>query len=180
MAVVSLGLTAVAVMGYTKFVDAPTEAVRSMDKPAVRGGADKVMPAAMNTLAGLAVELQYPVEFDVVSQLKNDANAIEQYNISSKADYRRSIGVYVRALPTGRLEDESGYRFRQQDTAQYHLIDVPAGVDKVAIMDKTDHREQTLFWIHGGKVVTICVTSSSPKDDVPAIMARIKPTVRWK
>ncbi len=133
-----------------------------------------------NKLSGLKIEFEYPTAFDTVSQVKNDPLAVEQYNISSQKSYERSITVNVRPLPSGQLDEDSSYRFRALNTAEYRpKVEQVSGTPAV-VMAKMGDGEQTLFWPSQGHVVTISVTSSHPQDDVVAIMNTVRSTLRWR
>jgi hypothetical protein len=55
-----------------------------------------------------------------------------------------------------------------------------SGTETLAIMTKTNGREQTLFWAHKGKLLTISATSSDPNDDMAAIISTIKGNLKWR
>jgi hypothetical protein len=137
-------------------------------------------PITPNLLSGIDVEMQYPGIFDQVSHVKNDATALEQYNMGSNSDYRRSIAVSVRKSESNRLNEDSSYRFRMNSTDTYRESKSSIGKESVSIMTKIDRTEQTLFWLHGGKVLAVAITSTNPKDDVAAIMAVVQPSIRWR
>ncbi len=161
-----------------RFVDGPVESTQALSK--LQASTAPKSTTKLNQLAGIAVELSYPAIFDGLSQLKNDAQAVEQYNLSSKRDYSRGIAVSVRSLPSGNLNDDSSYRFRLNSTADYRETKEILGGEPIAVMNKLDRSEQTLFWAHGDKVLTLAITATNPRDDVSALMSAIKPTIRWR
>jgi hypothetical protein len=133
-----------------------------------------------NLLSGIDIELQYPGIFDQVSHIKNDSNALEQYNLGSNANYRRAIGISVHPLPSNNFSDDSNYRFRLNSANTYKETKSFIGKEPISLMTKIDHTEQTLFWVHQGKILAVAVTSTEPKDDVLKMMAVIQPTIKWK
>ncbi len=137
-------------------------------------------PVSPNLLSGIDIEMSYPGIFDQVSHVNNDSNALEQYNLGSNSDYRRAIGISVHPLPSNNLTEDSSYRFRMNSTDTYRETRSSIGKESVSLMTKIDRTEQSLFWLHKGKLLIVAVTSTNPKDDVTAIMATIQPTIRWR
>ena len=166
-------------VGYLKYVDGPVESKPSKSLAEVHKSVAPT-PVPPNLLSGLAIEFQYPSIFDTLGQVKNDKQALEQYNIGSKADYSRTIAVDVRPLTSGQLEDDSSFRFRQLNTTDYTITPDKIGAEPVMLADKHDKSERTLFWAHQGKEVTVALTSTNPRDDLVTIMAGIKSSLRWR
>ncbi len=166
-------------VGYLKYVDGPVESKPDKSLSLARKSVSPT-PQPPNMFGGLTIEFQYPAVFDMVGQVKTDSQALEQYTIGSKADYSRGISVNVRPLPSGLLEDDSSYRFRQTNTAEYRLAADKIAGEPVAIFSKLDKREQTLFWAHDGREVIVSLTSGNPKDDLTGIMNGIKTSLRWR
>jgi len=173
---VVFGLVIVAALRY---VDGPAEA-----RPAVLGQQASTTPtppsAATGNLAGLFVQLSYPGTFDSIVQLKNDPQALEQYNLGSKNNYKHQIAVNVRPLASGQLSDDASYRLRQNQPDTYRPSSELVGGEAAIIMAKADGAEQTLFWAHAGRILTVSITSSDPKDDIAAMMKTIKTSARWR
>lgn len=174
---VAFGLVIVAMLKYLVF---PVEGVVTANGLKAAREAVAPKPEVPNELGGLYVEFKYPGMFDSLSQIKTDANALEQYNITSRADYRRGIAVHVRDLPNGRLADDSSYRFRQLKADQYRLSELKMHGEPAVRASKLDKQEATLFWAHKGRLVTIAVTAMDPDDDVEAILKTISDTLRWR
>ena len=137
-------------------------------------------PIPPNMLAGIDIEMSYPGIFDQVAHVKNDTTAIEQYNLGSNGNYRRSVGISVHTFTSADMTEDSNYRFRQNNTDTYRGSKSTIGTEPVALMTKIDKTEQSLFWLHQGKLLIVAVTSTDPKDDVTAIMAQIQPTIKWR
>ncbi len=173
---VVFGLCIVAIL---RFVDGPVQASGRTLNQAKAKASPSPARAPINTLGGSQVELSYPAIFDAVAQVKTDPQAYEQYTIGSKENYRHQITVNVRPLPSGALEDDASYRLRQNSSIEYSPEPERFGGESVIIMTKADHAEQTLFWPHHGKLLTISVTSGDPRDDVGAILRETAKSVRW-
>ena len=181
MAMVGVGVVVgLLIVAFLKFVDGPTEGKVSDTLLDQARAATAQKPRAPNLLSGLAIEFQYPGIFDTVGQVRTDVHATEQYNIGSKSDYGRMIAVSVRTLPSGNLEDDSSYRFRQIKTSEYTPITQKVAAEPVVLMTKVGKQEETLFWAHQGRELTVSITSANPKDDVVQIMKTITSTVRWR
>lgn len=177
MVAVGVGLGLVIVM-VLKFVDGPVET-----HPANSAAKMLTTPtpsANVNELSGISMSFQYPGVFDQLTQLKNDAHSVEQYNISSRSSYQRLIAASVRTLPSNVLDDDSNYRIRRLNPQEYSLKNETLQGEKVAIMSKTDKTEVTLFWTHKGQILSVAITSNNPKDDIVGYMNVIKASARWK
>ena len=167
-----------AIVGVVRFLNGPVTATSGPTLAQVQASSTP-KPSTIQ-LAGLYFEMTYPALFDQVGRLKNDAQALEQYNISSKKDYRRVMAVSVRTLPSNLLDDDSSYKFRHISGKDYlERSDKLAG-EAAAVMSKTDNSEVTLFWVHQGKLLTISITSSNPNDLVAEYMKAVEPTLRWR
>ncbi len=176
MVVIGIVFGALAV-GYLKFIDGPSVGTANNSLETARAAAAPKAPTP-NMLSGLAIEFQYPGIFDVVSQVKTDNHATEQYNIGSKSDYSRTIAVSVKPLTT--YDDDSSYRMRQIKKDEYRETNDKMGADPMVLMTKLDRSEQTMFWIHQSREVTVSITTNNPKDDVTEIMKMVKSTLRWR
>lgn len=166
-----------AIIFLMRFVDGPVTGTVSENSLAAAKSSTAPKPERPHQLAGLYVSLDYPAYFDQLAQIKTDATALEQYNLSPKNDYRQTITVRVSSLPGGDPYEDASYRIRHNDTATYRATPNPA--DKSVLMTKVDGSEQTLFVPYGGKLLTVSVTCSSTKTTAAAIMDVIKPSVRW-
>jgi hypothetical protein len=163
-----------------KFINDPVQASTLTLKQARASVAPSPTPTTINLLGGLYVELPYSRSFDMVGQVKTDNAALEQYTLGSKGNYRHTITVDVRTLPSGSLTDDASYRLRQLQSAVYAPSLVTVGGEAATLMTKNDHSEQTLFWPHQGKLLTVAVTSTDPADNVVAIMKTITAGARWR
>jgi hypothetical protein len=174
------GLTGGLIVAAMKFVNDPVVA-RGKVLSAVQASVSPAPgTAGTSRLAGLYIELLYPSLFNQLAQVKSDPQVLEEYTLSSKTNFKHVIAVDVRPLVTGNLDDDAGYKVRQIHAADYRESSDRAGSEKIAIMSKTDGHEQTLFWPHKGKLLTIAITSTDPHDDIAAIMGVIKNSLRWK
>ncbi len=161
-----------------KYTSAPVTVDLSRAEPSL-----KPTPTPFNghgLLTGLYVSLEYPGEFDQVSRVVTDPTALEQYNIGSKASYRRTITVNVRKLESGSLDDDASYKRRLLYPKEYTEAKQAVTGANVSVMTKTDGHEQTLFWAQGGKLLTVSATSTEMGDNVAAILAVARETVRWR
>ena len=171
-------IVGVVVVGAMKFLNGPVVAAGG---PTLAQAQAKSLPKpTTNQLAGLYFDMTYPALFDQVGQLKNDSQALEQYNISSKKDYRRVMAVSVRPLTSNLLDDDSSYKFRRISPKDYEERSDKLGGEAVAVMSKLDHTEVTLFWAHQGRLLTIAITSSNPNDVVADYMKAVETTLRWR
>ena len=166
------------IVGIMRFLNGPVTATSAPTLAQVQVSSTP-KPSTIQ-LAGLYFEMTYPALFDQVGRLKNDAQAFEQYNISSKKDYRRVMAVSVRTLPSNLLDDDSSYKFRHISGKDYQERSDRLAGEAVAVMSKTDNSEVTLFWVHQGKLLTISITSSNPNDQVADYMKAVEPTLRWR
>jgi hypothetical protein len=179
-AMVSVGvMVGLVIVGVMKFVNDPVEAAataKGLVKPPV-----SVKPTpTTSVLSGLYVSMNYPGIFDQLQHMKTDVQSLEQYMLSSKSNYRRTIAVDVRPLVSGGVEDDASYKLRLLHADQYRPSTDKVAGEPVAIMTKLDGREQTLFWAHQGKLLIVSITSSDTMDDVAAFMNVVKPTIRWR
>ena len=161
--------------------------IKLLNDPVVSAGTTAVVaqtpaPAtpSLNTLTGLTIEMNYPSSFDEVARVSNTSSAIEQYVISSKAEYRRSIAVTVFPLPTNKVDDDASYKYRLINPDLYTLTTAKVGSEAVSLMTKSDHTERTLFWAHGGKLLIVSITSTASGDNVNDFMSVVMPTIRWR
>jgi hypothetical protein len=177
MSAIGVVVAAVIILGM-KFIDGPVSGAGGVTLAQAEATSTPTPLASM--LAGLYFELTYPGAFDQVSTLKNDTVSLEQYDISNKAQFQRLIAVSVRPLASGQLTDDSSFRFRQINPADYTQTALTLHGEPVVIIVKADHSEQTLFWAHKQKILTVSITSSNPKDSIPAYMKEIESTVRWR
>jgi len=172
------GLVVAVVIGTIRFLNGPVVAA---------GGTGKLTPPpsmapatpATGKLAGLYVTLSYPGAFDTVRRLQSVSVDLEQYMISSKANYRHTIAVEVLPLPSGSLTDDSDYRYRTIHPELYRATSEKIGGDEVVTYGKLDETERTVFWVHGGKLLTVAITTTDGADSVEAFMAVVKPSIRW-
>jgi hypothetical protein len=168
------------IVAAMKFVNDPVVASGKVLSEAEKSAAPAPETAKTSRLAGLNIELVYPGMFDQLAQVKSDPQVIEQYTLSSKNNFRHLLAVEVRPLVSGGLDDDASYRVRKIHAGEYVETGDRSGDEKIAIMTKADKTEQTLFWPHKGKLLTISLTSTDPKDDLPSIMGVIKGALRWK
>ncbi len=165
------------IVGIIKLLNDPVVGTALPQKQFVASPTPK---AGLNELAGLIIDLNYPSAFDQVSRVSSSPSALEQYVISSKAQYRRSIAVSVFNLPSGNLDDDSSYKYRLINPSLYKASAGAVKTEPVVLMAKNDHTELTMFWAHGGKLVIVAITSTASGDDVNTFMQAIMPTVRWR
>lgn len=177
MSSIGAAIGGVIILGI-KFIDSPVEG--STTKTVLSAQASASPTPGINQLTGMYIELMYPGVFDQVGPVKNDAQALEQFNMGSKQDSARMIAVSVRNLPENSLNEESGYRYRTLRPAEYVPKTDKIRGETVTIMMKRDKTEATLFWPRGNKVAIVSITSTSPKDDVSAFMAVIQKDIRWR
>jgi hypothetical protein len=177
MVAIGVALGIVLVLAY-RFVNGPVSASASgIALPTVTA---TPTPKPTNHLTGLDIEFDYPGIFDELGHVNNDAQAVEQYNISSKADYRRVIAVSVHPLPSGSLAEDSNYRYRQNNPSIYTETKGKIGTAVVVLMTKTDKTEQTLFWVNNKRIAIFAITSTVPHDDVLSFMQFVMPTIGWR
>jgi hypothetical protein len=168
-----------AVIFLLRFADGPAVATTTApQRPALKTA--KVEAEGTALMSGPHVELAYPAKFDAAQHISSNPGTYESYILSSKGNYRRSLSVSVQPLPGGQLIENSSYRFRQLNTDQYRETTEQVGGERIAVMTKVDRQEQTFFWLHQGKLLTVAIVSSDPKDDVAAIAEVVKKGTRWR
>ena len=172
------GLVGIVVVGLMKFMNGPVQASAIAPTPSPAHIVSN--QPTTNQLSGLDFEMTYPGKFDQVKQLKNDAQAVEQYYVSSKADYRRTIAVAVRLLPSDLIDDDSNYKFRKIHPEVYTERRDTLGGEAVYVMSKNDNTEISLFWAHKGRILSVSMTSSNPEDILADFMKTVEPTLRWR
>ena len=176
--VVMGALVGLVIVGFMKFVNGPVTATATTTLADAQA---TVMPKpTTNQLAGLYFDMVYPAIFDQVVHLKNDSQTLEQYNISSKKDYRRTMAISVRPLASNLVDDDASYKFRHIHPETYKERTDKLGGEKVTVMSKVDKSEVTLFWPHQAKLFTLSMTSSNPEDGLADYMAAVEPTLRWR
>jgi lipopolysaccharide export LptBFGC system permease protein LptF len=171
-------LIGLVIVVFMKFVNGPVSATATTTLAEVKATA--APKPTTNQLAGLYFDMVYPGIFDQVGRLQNDTHSLEQYNISSKKDYRRTMAVSVRDLEANLLDNDSSYKFRKINPKDYKEHTDKLGGEPVAVMAKLDNTEVTLFWPHQGKILTISITSSNPNDVLADFMTAVEPTLRWR
>ena len=172
------GIFGFAIIFLIKFVDGPVSGKINTTTLADAKASAVPTPQPNQLLSHLDFSLEYPSAFDQIAQVKSDNRSIVQYTIGSKNDYRMSIKVNLSPSETGVMNEDSSYRLRANDTQNYRATKVN-GSDEAVLMTKLDASEQTLFIMHGGKLLIIAVTSNSLKTTSAEIMAVIRPSVRW-
>jgi Na+-transporting methylmalonyl-CoA/oxaloacetate decarboxylase gamma subunit len=145
------------------------EEARASTKPA---------PSALPSLTGLKVTFDYPREFDNVSRVRN-ASGIEQYMLTSANNLTSKVAVVVEELPSGNLEDESGYSWRAMKTAPYQKSVATYRNEPVVMMLKKDGTERTLYWVHRGMVLIISGTDPGGGGSLEQYVNTIVGSLRW-
>jgi hypothetical protein len=173
-------LVAVVIIAFMKFVSGPAEA---NIKPGQAGipSPTATPDTGLAQLNGQTIFFSYPHLFDQVTNQKVDSGSVEEYNLGSKTNYRRLIAVDIRNEPsTLSLGEEPSFKIRQMHPETYRESPVKLGGEAASLMTKLNGQEQTLFWLHGGKVLTIAITSTDTHDDVTTFMKVVTGSVRWK
>lgn len=157
-----------------------------MNNP-VTAGAAMIVPNQVDavvvkprTLQGLNFELKYPGAFDLTSRLSNDKLALEQYNIGQSTKKQFTMAISVHPLESGLLNDDSNWRIRSLDKATYITNNEQLQNESVGIMTKADKTEKTLFWVHKGRLLIVSLSTNDSNEDLPSMLAIIKPTIRWR
>jgi hypothetical protein len=161
---------------FLKYVDGPSEGSVNLN---LAKQAATPTPRPDSTFASQYISFQYPGAFDVVAQVKTDANALEQYNITSTESYRRSIGITVRPLTSGGVEDDASYRLRTLKAEQYVMTNIKLSGEPAIMAERYDHQERTIFWPHGKYLLTVALVSSDNGDDIAAMMDVVTKKARW-
>jgi hypothetical protein len=165
------------IIGFLRFVNDPVEAGANA-KPSLRPVPAAVNTTGVNQLGGLNFTFNYPAIFDQTAP-KHEPQSLEQYNLGSKSNYRHLIAVDVRMSQPGGVTDDASYKYRLLHAELYAESIEKINGENVVLMTKKDKQEQTMFWGHQGKQLTVSVTSTDPKDDVTAILSVIKASTRW-
>jgi hypothetical protein len=133
-------------------------------------------PSANPTLNGNHIAFTYPAAFDVVSRPKEPwANNDEQYALSSKLDYRKTIEVYVEQVATPMMD--SGYLVRSQQKSDYTASAIKVMGEPATVMVRNDLTERTLYWEHAGNLVIMSATGSG--NDMAGWINMIAASLRW-
>jgi hypothetical protein len=160
-----------------RFLNGPVAAGAAMVDPNKDDVATKAHP---HLLQGIAVQLSYPEQFDLVSRLASDKNATEQYNLGDSSKTQLVAAISVHPLETGNLEDSASWRSREIDVAHYTPNREQLQNESISIMTKKDGTEKTLFWVHKGQLLIVALSTNDTNDDLPALLAMIKPTIKWR
>lgn len=88
----------------------------------------------------------------------------EQY-VYSKVDpataSSRNLSVSIRLLTATTLNDEAGYKIRKDNPATYVPSTQDVNEEQVVVFSKSsDGFEQTAFWIHNGKLLSMSLSSN--------------------
>ncbi|MBW4061785.1 hypothetical protein HJC99_04425 [Candidatus Saccharibacteria bacterium] len=166
-----------AVIGMLKFANDPVSGT-TVSAKSLKQSTDPT-PAPPGTLHGLYASMNYPGVFNQVSQVKTDANALEQYNLGSSTTYRRTITVDISSFPTGKPHDDSNYRLREIQSATYMPSTKTVNGETVYIMTKNDASEVSWFWPHAGKLLVVAVTTTQPGDHPADFATLVMNSVRW-
>ncbi len=172
-----LGFT---IIGTMKFVNDPVVAKGTSLGAATASVAPAPGTAQTSVLQGLNFQFSYSSMFDQVAQQKSGANFIEQYMLSSKVTTAHQVAVGLENFKGSSLNDLSDWELRKNQPNVYTERLDKSGSDPIGIMTKSDKTEQSMFWIHGDKVLEISVTTSDPKDNVESIMTVIKGSLKWR
>lgn len=159
------------------FVNGPVVAGAAMIDPEKPEATPVPQP---RLLQGLYMQLEYPEQFDLLSRLSTDSTALEQYNVGMSTKRQVTLAISVRPLPSGQLEDDSSWLIRSKDKAGYQPNTEKLQGETVSIMTKSDNTEKTIFWVHEGKLLIMALSTNDPNDDLPTILASIKPSIRWR
>jgi hypothetical protein len=136
-------------------------------------------PKPPNAFSGQYAAFQYPGVFDTVAIVKTGVAEVEEYNIGSTSNYRRTLAEAVRPLPSGNPEDDASYKLRTTKQEQYTMSTIKIQGDTVYLATRYDNQEQTLFWPHKGRLLVVAIVSSDNGDDVVEMMKLVTNSVRW-
>ena len=170
-------LVGLAIVGVLKFANDPVSG--SVATASSLKKSTDPTPAPDGTLRGLYASMNYPGVFNQVSQVKTDANALEQYNLGSSNSYRRTITVDISNLPSGKPHDDSSYRLREIQPDNYTPSSKTVNGETVYVMSKNDGSEVSWFWPHAGKMLTVAVTTTQPGDHAVDFATMVMNSVRW-
>ncbi|HSX00642.1 MAG TPA: hypothetical protein VLF67_00225 [Candidatus Saccharimonas sp.] len=140
-------------------------------------------PLPTNSLGGLYVTMQYPGKFDQLSQLKPGPRDLETYMLSTRSAPtapRVSMAVAVMTLPTGKLDDDPSYLMRKLRNTAYTPTPQTVGGEPAVLMASTDGQEQTLFWAHGQRELTVSITSNGDAGTIDEAMKLALASARWR
>jgi hypothetical protein len=175
MAFVGTVLGVLVVLGL-KYADGP--AVGDIHTLATPTPSPSVVPGqTMQLLDGTYYSLKYPSVFDTVAHKPDDHIFADQYNISSQRDYHRLLTVSVHHFDYS-YDEDSDYRSRL--IKGYQTFKSQSAGEEVYEMVNPGGGERTIFWPHKGWMLELSVTSTSSRDDLADMIAKIKPTIRWK
>ena len=167
------------IVGIIKFVNDPVTATGSTTLEQVKATPTPT-PPTVNHFAGKTIQFSYSGVFDTVAALSNDHQALDQYTITSKAEYRRSIAIDVRPLGSDNIDDDGSYRVRAMHPEDYTPTSVKLGNETGVVMVKSDGTERTLFWAHDDNLAAISISSNAPNDPIEDYMKTVIATIGWR
>ena len=137
-------------------------------------------PGVLPEIKGLHITFSYPNGFGNASPVRDKNAGLEGYVLNTQAvGHGGQIAVQVVKLPSGQLDDNSGYLWRTTVSKDYErplptkVLDEPAQIIK-----KKDGTEQTLYWPHAKMLVLVSVTTSSG-GDVASYLNTVQTSLRW-
>lgn len=121
-------------------------------------------PIADKQLDGRYFKLTYPGRYAIKKVESTNPRDLEVYTLTADTVYDKRLIVTVVQLPSGRLDDESGYKLRQAHSDEYTAETKPFGDDTATIMSKRDGSERTIFVPHRGKLLTLSFVTDPAND----------------
>ncbi|HEY2003917.1 MAG TPA: hypothetical protein VGH44_02270 [Candidatus Saccharimonadia bacterium] len=136
--------------------------------------------SVLPSIKGLHISFSYPQTFSDSRPVRDIKAGLEGYVLLQHDGSGAQIAVTVSKLPSGQLQDDSGYLWRTAVSKDYE----PASPTKVLgepaeIMVKKDGSEHTLYWAHAGMLVTVAVTSTSG-GDLAGYLRTVQDSLWWQ
>lgn len=154
------------------------------DEAKVLGDAKASMapsPSVVPSIKGLHISFSYPQVFADSRPVRDQKEGLEGYLLlEHDVTAGAQIAVDVSKLPSGLLDDNSGYKWRTAVSKDYDPP-TPAKVmgEPAEIIVKKDGSEHTLYWAHAGMLVTVAVTSTSG-GDLAGYLKTVQDSLRWQ
>lgn len=140
----------------------------------------KVSTFSDKTLEGNYISFQYSGKY-VASANVPANNDLERYVLSAGTNYDKRIQVSVANLPTGKLESNGDYIYRQKTPTIFSKRQFKSSVGTYDIWVRNDGTEQTAMLARGNKILTVSfLTSPGVEDNLGPEADALLNSLSWK
>jgi hypothetical protein len=111
---------------------------------------------------GKTVSFLYPASFQKLATDALMPGDSEKFVLVNPQLSPRNLAIQIRKLPSGSLNDDGGYNFRNQNPVRYseQIIDIHGNQISI-ITDQSGGYSKTAFFTHQGLVANVTLISSS-------------------